>query len=96
MRNILERAFFAYARDRYKRAPFDQVPSYWPDYEKSGIFQYNARDYCVLRGPLDQLLAVYRIRPATGTLRRLFNYPLALASPPEKAGQFYRRKKVKE
>ncbi|HET9363954.1 MAG TPA: hypothetical protein VFP71_03105, partial [Candidatus Angelobacter sp.] len=75
---------------------FDELPRYWPDYEKSGVFQFNMRDYLILRGPANQLLAVYRIRPVDGTLRRLFNYPLALQHPPEKAGPFYQRKKVKE
>ena len=93
MRDILERAAFAYFRHRYKRSPYDKLPSYWPDYDHSGVFVYNMRDYVILRGPADQLLAVFRIRPSNGTLRRVFLYPNALNRPPEKPGPFYHRKK---
>jgi hypothetical protein len=91
MRDLLERAGFAYFRDRF-RYPRVNHPKAWPDYDASGQYRYNARDYVVLRSARDGVLAVYRIRPSNGCLRRLHNYPLVLIHRPKGPGDALYRK----
>lgn len=86
--NLIYRAVMAFFEDRSK---YRQVSGEWPAQEHSGVYRYNAREYVVLRAREDKALAVFRVRPSNGYLRRLFNYPPALDSEPEKAGPLYKK-----
>jgi hypothetical protein len=92
MRDLAIRAVVAFFKDRLKYSRIAHAPI-WPHYQNSGRFRYNARDYFVLRGPQYEVLAVYRIRPSNGCLRRIFNYPVALTQAPRPGDLMYYEKK---
>lgn len=104
MNNLLDRAAFAFFKDWVKN-PLVSRANAWPNKDTSGIYHLqppyisrkgnpSGRDYVVLKSADRTVLAVYRIRPYNGTLRRLFHYPLALNQEPARNNRFY--KKVEE
>lgn len=87
---LFARAALAFFKD-WVNHPHIKRPALWPNRNATGWYRYNARDFVVLRAQAGSVLAVYRIRPSNGTLRRLFNYPMTLNTEPGPSNPLYQK-----